>query len=310
METNWDESDFLNEKGDGAGPNLLDAAARFAGTPQATNKWAQRKAAKVAAPLVTCPRCGGTGTWRGFGDCVGNRMCLKCNGSGKVKGLLMDDASVKRRTEAKARKERKAAEAKAAHEAAIQSWRAAHSAAAAWIDRNDGRFDFATAMTDALNRYASLTEGQLAAIERCIARDAERAAARDASATSIAGEGFTKLLAAFAAAKANKLKYPKVRIDTLAFSLAGDNSANRGCVYVKAGETYLGKITAEGKLFASRDCDASNRALIEQVGRDPLAAAVAHGHKTGNCAMCGRELTDPDSVARGIGPICADNFGL
>ena len=150
----------------------------------------------------------------------------------------------------------------------------------------------------------------VAAIERCIARDAERAAARDASATSIAGEGFTKLLAAFAAAKANKLKYPKVRIDTLAFSLAGDNSANRGCVYVKAGETYLGKITAEGKLFASRDCDASNRALIEQVGRDPLAAAVAHGHKTGNCAMCGRELTDPDSVARGIGPICADNFGL
>jgi len=26
------------------------------------------------------------------------------------------------------------------------------------------------------------------------------------------------------------------------------------------------------------------------------------------CAICGRELTDPDSVKRGIGPVCAENL--
>lgn len=28
------------------------------------------------------------------------------------------------------------------------------------------------------------------------------------------------------------------------------------------------------------------------------------------CAICGRELTDPDSIRRGIGPICAQKHGL
>src|SRR6185436_1560785 len=39
-------------------------------------------------------------------------------------------------------------------------------------------------------------------------------------------------------------------------------------------------------------------------------AAVAHGHTTGNCSFCARDLTDPRSTSVGYGPICAQHFGL
>lgn len=36
-----------------------------------------------------------------------------------------------------------------------------------------------------------------------------------------------------------------------------------------------------------------------------LEAAKSMGHAHGICVICGAELTDPDSVERGIGPVCA-----
>lgn len=42
--------------------------------------------------------------------------------------------------------------------------------------------------------------------------------------------------------------------------------------------------------------------------RMTLAQAQAFGVETGVCCVCGAMLTDPDSVARGIGPVCATRF--
>ncbi len=39
-----------------------------------------------------------------------------------------------------------------------------------------------------------------------------------------------------------------------------------------------------------------------------LDEAKAYGHQFGVCCCCGAVLTDPDSVAAGIGPICATKF--
>jgi hypothetical protein len=41
---------------------------------------------------------------------------------------------------------------------------------------------------------------------------------------------------------------------------------------------------------------------------DPEAAAVKHGKASGRCSVCSRDLTDPESIERGIGPICAGKF--
>jgi hypothetical protein len=57
----------------------------------------------------------------------------------------------------------------------------------------------------------------------------------------------------------------------------------------RPGEQYRGKIT-----------DAL-RSILE----DPFAAMVAYGHLTSSCGLCGLPLENADSVARGIGPVCA-----
>lgn len=39
-----------------------------------------------------------------------------------------------------------------------------------------------------------------------------------------------------------------------------------------------------------------------------LEEAKTFGVETGTCCVCGRELTNPASVAAGIGPVCASRF--
>lgn len=39
------------------------------------------------------------------------------------------------------------------------------------------------------------------------------------------------------------------------------------------------------------------------------ASALLYGTELGHCGICGRTLTDEDSRARGIGPVCAEKTG-
>ncbi len=50
--------------------------------------------------------------------------------------------------------------------------------------------------------------------------------------------------------------------------------------------------------------------LIESIVANPAGALAAYGHLTGTCSICRRPLEDAESVARGIGPICAEKVGL
>ena len=69
---------------------------------------------------------------------------------------------------------------------------------------------------------------------------------------------------------------------------------------------YLGKVTPAG-------CDSRLSDTVKEVilsaANDPLTAAIRYGKVSGECSCCGRELTDPRSIERGIGPICATKFG-
>lgn len=49
--------------------------------------------------------------------------------------------------------------------------------------------------------------------------------------------------------------------------------------------------------------------VLNLIARDAREAAVRYGHELGHCAICGRVLTDADSRAKGIGPICAERVG-
>ena len=79
-------------------------------------------------------------------------------------------------------------------------------------------------------------------------------------------------------------------------------------VWVKRGDAFLGGIREGGRPDRSIPSDVVS--ILQGAASDPLSAAVAFGRETGECSCCGRELTDPRSIALGIGPICKEKWGL
>lgn len=49
-------------------------------------------------------------------------------------------------------------------------------------------------------------------------------------------------------------------------------------------------------------------AILREIGKDIAGASKLYGTTLGVCGVCGRTLTDPDSRANGIGPVCAAKF--
>lgn len=191
----------------------------------------------------------------------------------------------------------------------VKAYRAAHTVECDWIDRAARRDnDFACSLHASLNRYGSLTENQINAVRRCITRDATREAERRDREENAPAVAIGAIETAFGNARAAGIKRPKLRLAELRFSPAPASGANPGAVYVKALDgAYLGKV-AHGRFVRSRECDADTERHVLDVCDDPEAAATAYGKQFGVCSCCGRDLTDPQSVARGIGPVCAKNY--
>ena len=49
--------------------------------------------------------------------------------------------------------------------------------------------------------------------------------------------------------------------------------------------------------------------VLERLAKDPRIAAIRYGQEIGECAICGRALTEEGSREAGIGPICARKVG-
>ena len=111
-----------------------------------------------------CTKCYGTGRTR-WG------VCFRCKGNdGKTFKTSATDRTKGRQDRAE-RKQRTADEA-------CEAFKTAHPDIYAWLLANVERFEFATSMWNALRHCGSLTDNQLAACERCVARDKQRAAER------------------------------------------------------------------------------------------------------------------------------------
>jgi hypothetical protein len=110
------------------------------------------------------------------------------------------------------------------------------------------------------------------------------------------------------------LKRPKLRIRDEAgngYSLT-PSTKEPGCIAVfldGAERGFRGTITTDGEL-RSRDAQPGMVAALRRFACDPVSAAKLYGTETGSCCFCARDLTDPQSVAVGYGPICADKWGL
>lgn len=74
-----------------------------------------------------------------------------------------------------------------------------------------------------------------------------------------------------------------------------------------AGYVFV-KVLASDVEYPIRDKDSRKR-IIDTIAIDPQAASARYGQEIGACGICGRTLTDEESRARGIGPICAGKNG-
>jgi hypothetical protein len=95
-----------------------------------------------------------------------------------------------------------------------------------------------------------------------------------------------------------------------------DDPVTEPGAYRKDGVIYrVKKSRMSGSLYATRlDQTATGWSFVYEPGlirrispsdRMTLTEAMAFGVATGCCCICGALLTDPKSITRGIGPVCA-----
>lgn len=246
--------------------------------------------------LYDCWKCRGSGRWRpsrGFGVTY---SCHACKGSGKVtKGQV---AAAKGR-ETKARN--------------WSDWCAENAELIAGLRRHEWNQFLRGLLEQIFEGQRSLTDRQVEAAKDAVARyDVKRAEKHAQEQASRSTEiGLSAIEALFSAATASGLKRPMFRAERLSVK----QSRHAGVLYVYDREAggerggYAGKI-AEGKFVRTREADPALGEALRAIAADPAAAAVAYGRSTGTCCLCGRELTDAESVKRGIGPICAGKWGI
>lgn len=164
--------------------------------------------------------------------------------------------------------------------------------------------DFFSDLLAGFEKYGSLTPNQIAAVTRSRAKMAERAAAKTVAVD------LSPIKAMFDAAASSGLKRTKYRAEGVQLTRAPDNGRNAGAIYVTsdAGE-YLGKVM-NGAFSPMREATDAHKAALLTIAANPREAAVRWGQKTGRCSCCGRDLTAESSIAMGIGPICAEKWGL
>lgn len=105
-------------------------------------------------------------------------------------------------------------------------------------------------------------------------------------------------------------RFGKVTVGSLKFTLRNDPA---DLVWVKDGEQLVAIIDRTTGTAKAVKYGLSRReevfTAIAAVEVDPRRALEDHGVRTGRCGCCGRLLTDEGSIARGVGPICAEKAG-
>lgn len=256
-----------------------------------------------------CVKCAGKGFVTFGYASVQSGTCFACKGKGYLEFKTSPEQRRKNRDASARAKQREAQQLVEK----IQAWHAEHIAESAWMTEAAGRgFEFAASLLESLNKFGSLTEKQLAAVQKCVisseARQAQWAAERaerEAAAPTVETE---KLEKSFLTARANGLKWPRITLGSLVIKPAGANGKNPGALYVTENDQYLGKVL-NGRFLKVRECRDDQEHQVVALINDPIAAAEAYGKMTGHCCICNRELTNEESVERGIGPICAMKFG-
>lgn len=247
---------------------------------------------------MVCPKCHGRGT-RTYGYVnIRTYPCNYCRQTGKVTQKRIDN--IERAKKAEATREHNARVAR-------MEFQEQHSDVLAFLHNAAEWSSFALSLQNSFVEHGRLSEKQIAAVRSMMEKSEQRKAEKQANAPTVEVSAIEAL---FNVATENGLKRPVFRaLDGVEVSKAPMTGRNAGALYVREHGEYAGKIVS-GKYFATSTATKNVLPRLLAIAADPLGEATLFGKQTGQCGCCGRELTDPNSIEAGIGPICATKWGL
>lgn len=277
-------------------PNDLDA--ELGAAPTVVTAEMATQTFVTPRPLFTevCGKCSGTGRYYRVSQY--GLQCFACKGAGSFSRKTSPEQRAKAKATAAARAERKRQEELAALQERAARWGAENVEAFSWI--NTSTSSFAESLRGALQRFGSLTVGQLNAVAGCIERDRAKA-----TAAAQAPQAPSDMLPAL-----HSVMQRHARLYAGDLTLSRRNGDQLVWIKHANSERVIGKLDG-GKLSLWHRPGVDNaevRAVLDEFEGAPLQAAMKFGKLAGRCCSCGRDLTDPASIDAGIGPICAQKF--
>ena len=123
----------------------------------------------------------------------------------------------------------------------------------------------------------------------------------DLATTTAASRTIDALRTQVAAMRVARPAAPAAAAEPLALGMYRRDGAVYRVVNSQAGRPYAKRLNpATGKF----DYAAGAIRTLTPADRMSLSEAAEYGRAIGRCCVCGATLTDPESVARGIGPVC------
>lgn len=217
-------------------------------------------------------------------------------------------------------------------------WMDANADVLDWIKEFEGTNSFARSLAESFRRYGRLTGPQCAAVRRDLklpagyefgdltpaqvnwraptgivtTTSADEAArlyreyAQSSVASAVSGIDLTALPSGRYAVPDSDGRL-KVKVRNLT-ALADRGERWHGYIFVNDAAEYGHHkrygIQRPGSLYQGEIHEA-----LRAIMADPKAATVAYGRLTSHCGVCGLPLENAESIARGIGPICAARRG-
>jgi hypothetical protein len=252
-----------------------------------------------------CGQCMGTGNYQGVRIHQDKQHCFACKGKGYFK---TDPRKLQQRR--RQAQQKKLEKIEAAQQVNIDS--GLLPALQGMTDWND----FARSLVDQHYAGRPWSEAQVASAAKMVAKIEERRAAkaaeREAQAAAVDLSAIERM---FETALASGYKKPSYRANGLrikpgrndALYVLNEERMEEGQFGPQPG--YEGKIV-DGKFYRVRATAETTTERLLTIAADPRGEAVRHGQRTGRCSCCGRELTKHASIEAGIGPICAEKWGL
>jgi hypothetical protein len=170
-------------------------------------------------------------------------------------------------------------------------------AATEWAKAYTGDFEFMVEMRTAARRR-SLSTGQAKGTLNCWRADINRRPA--ATAAHVPAEA------------PQVAQEPAAQVPEGRYAFTADEGHTAFCKVEHGKGNWEGRtfvvllVGAPGHFRELKTYRAQAATILAKIAADgPEAACIRFGHEVGSCGRCGSPLTDPESIARGIGPTCA-----